>query len=414
MTVAEPGTPATGVPAARSLGEEDEARAEAWLERRLLVLAPTGRDAALSRTILSEAGVACSLCHDLTALIGALGDGAGAALLAEEALVPGEAARLVRALEAQPPWSDLPLLILTRGGADSPAARYAMEALGNVTLLERPVRIAALLSAVRSALRARGRQYQLRALLDREQAVKEELEERVRQRTAELETAYKELETFSYSVSHDLRTPLRVIDGLSQVLLEDYGDPLGETAAGYLERIRGSTQRMNRLIEDLLNLAKISRRTVRVQPLDLAALARSSFEALGRDEAGDEATLGVTFVCPETLPAEGDPGLLQILLDNLVANAWKFSHRRPEARIEVGARPGAEGTVYFVRDNGAGFDMAYADKLFMPFERLHSDREFSGTGIGLATVQRIVARHGGRVWAESEVGRGATFFFTLG
>lgn len=385
-------------------------------ETRVLLLAPVGKDALLGQRVLGEAGIASTICPDLATLAQRAQAGAGVVLLTEEALSTSDPSPLTAVLERQPPWSDLPLIVLTRGGASSPTADRLLDTLGNVVLLERPVRISTLLSAVRTALRARGRQYQIREHLLERERVEEELEDRVRERTAQLEAAYRELETFSYSVSHDLRTPLRVIDGFGEALLEDYGDRLDDTARDYLRRIRGSTQRMSRLIDDLLNLSQVSRRKVIIQPVDLSALARASFEALRKDEQGHQ----VAFVCPPTLPADGDPGLLQILFDNLITNAWKFSGNRKRARIELGLQDslkeqdGPDERVYFVRDNGAGFNMAHVGNLFKPFERLHSEAEFGGTGIGLATVQRIVERHGGRIWAEAEVDKGASFFFTLG
>ena len=262
-----------------------------------------------------------------------------------------------------------------------------------------------------------------------------ELEGRVRDRTAQLETANKELESFSYSVSHDLRAPLRALDGFSAILLTGYSDKLDEQGHHYLDRIRDASQRMGQLIEDLLNLSRVTRTTLNRQPVDLSALAHEiAAELQGRDLRKRQ----VEFVIAEKMTAEADPHLLRIVLQNLLDNAWKFTGPRPQARIEVGTLPqpqaplcppisalrnggmkggqegGNGGEVYFVRDNGVGFDMAYADKLFTPFQRLHSMQEFPGTGIGLATVQRVVARHGGRAWVEAQVDKGATFYFTLG
>jgi hypothetical protein len=233
-----------------------------------------------------------------------------------------------------------------------------------------------------------------------------ELEERVRVRTAELELAYRELESFSYSVSHDLRAPLRTIDGFSLAILEDFGDRLDDTARGYLERVRSATRRMGGLIDDLLTLARMSRQEMRREPVDLTTMAREIGGELGRSDNGR----GVDLRVQTGLVAQADARLLRLALTNLLDNAWKFTARRPDPRIELNRRPDG---VYLVRDNGAGFDMGYAHKLFAPFQRLHSADEFPGTGIGLAIVQRVVHRHGGRVWAEAAPGAGATFFFTL-
>jgi signal transduction histidine kinase len=237
-------------------------------------------------------------------------------------------------------------------------------------------------------------------------ALNAELEDRVRKRTAELEYAYRELEAFSYSVSHDLRAPLRGIDGFSLALLEDYGDTLDETARGYLERVRAGTRRMGLLIDELLTLSRVTRQEMNREPVDLGAIALEVGQELGRAADGRRVDLRLQG----GLGAEGDPRLLRLVLTNLLENAWKFTARQAEPRVELGRRPDG---AYFVRDNGAGFDMAYAHKLFAPFQRLHSADEFPGTGIGLAIVQRVVHRHGGRVWAEAKPGEGATFYFTL-
>ena len=237
------------------------------------------------------------------------------------------------------------------------------------------------------------------------------LEERVRERTTELARLNEELESFNYSVSHDLRAPLRALDGFSRVLEEDYGDVLDGTARGYLRRIRAGAERMGRLIDDLLRLSRLSRRPMQRQRVDLSALAERIVGELRMAEPQRRVEVRIQ---PGVM-AEGDPGLLEIALENLFKNAWKATRGREEARIELGAGGADEGPeVFFVRDNGVGFDMRYSGKLFVPFGRLHSASEFDGTGIGLAIVQRIVHRHGGRIWAEGRPGEGAAFFFTLG
>lgn len=229
----------------------------------------------------------------------------------------------------------------------------------------------------------------------------------------ELEATNRELEAFSYSVSHDLRAPLRSIDGFSQILLEDYTDVLDEEGANYLGRVRAASQRMGQLIDDLLVLSRMTRTSLRREIVDLSALAQSVADELRERDPNRE----VEFSIAGGLSGSGDARLLRVTLENLLGNAWKFTSGKEGARIEFGAmqREGSPGfPAYFVRDNGAGFDMAYAGKLFGAFQRLHSPEEFEGTGIGLATVQRVIRRHGGAVWAEGEVGRGATFYFTLG
>jgi signal transduction histidine kinase len=230
----------------------------------------------------------------------------------------------------------------------------------------------------------------------------------------ELEGANRELEAFSYSVSHDLRAPLRTIDGFSQILQEDYEAVLDEEGLDYLGRVRAASAHMAILIDDLLDLSRVSRRPLRREPVDLASLATEIIE----DLRASEPERNVEFEAGGDIKAYGDVSLLKGALENLLGNAWKFTEREGVGRIEFGVdrrpRPGLLGPVYFVRDNGAGFDQAYSDKLFGAFQRLHGQDEFEGTGIGLATVARIIHRHGGRVWAEGDVGEGATFYFTLG
>ncbi len=239
------------------------------------------------------------------------------------------------------------------------------------------------------------------------------MEEQVRERTAQLELANKELEAFSYSVSHDLRSPLRGIDGWSAALQEDYGERLDATGRTYLERVRAESQRMGRLIDDMLQFSRLGRAAMTLHQVDLTAMARQIAERL----AERQPERALAFDIEEGLAARGDWRLLEVVLGNLMENAAKFSAGREPARIAVGrasaAEPGGDQAAYFVRDNGAGFDMLYAQKLFGVFQRLHQASAFPGTGIGLATVQRIVQRHGGSVWAEAAVGRGATFYFTL-
>jgi light-regulated signal transduction histidine kinase (bacteriophytochrome) len=225
----------------------------------------------------------------------------------------------------------------------------------------------------------------------------------------ELERKNRELEAFSYSVSHDLRSPLRSIDGFSLALLEEHSDVLDESGKDYLRRVRAAAQRMGELIDDLLQLSRVNSADLRRDQVSVSAVAQVVVDELRRKEP--ERKIDVTIA--EGLTAEADSRLLRVLFENLLGNAWKFTMKTAEPRVEIGADPGSPGPVYFVRDNGAGFDMSYAKKLFTPFQRLHAEADFPGTGIGLATVRRIVDRHGGRVWAEGAPRRGATVFFTL-
>ena len=236
-----------------------------------------------------------------------------------------------------------------------------------------------------------------------------ELERRVIERTAQLEAANKELEAFSYSVSHDLRAPLRAVDGFSQAVLEDFGPQLPAEGQHQLKTIRESAQRMGALIDDLLALARLNRQQLKKRVIDTGALVRSTLDELGAPwpERQIEVRLG-------DLPASsGDPALLKQVWLNLLSNALKYTRKREKAVVEIGCMKTNGAETFFVRDNGTGFDMRYADKLFGVFQRLHRAEDFEGTGVGLAIVQRIVHRHGGRVWAEAAVDRGATFYFTL-
>ena len=234
-------------------------------------------------------------------------------------------------------------------------------------------------------------------------------EEALAERSAALEAANKELEAFSYSVSHDLRAPLRSIDGFSQALLEDYVEKLDGQGKDYLTRIRAASQRMGHLIDDLLNLSRFTRTEMRRETVNLSELAKD----LARELKQSDPQRQVDFAIQEGLEVKGDPRLLRVALENLFSNAWKFTSKHPRARIEFGVAQRDGKPTYFVRDDGAGFDMAYQGKLFGAFQRLHKATEFYGTGVGLATVQRIIRRHGGEIWAEAEVEKGATFYFTL-
>jgi len=235
------------------------------------------------------------------------------------------------------------------------------------------------------------------------------LEDRVHERTAQLESANRELEAFSYSVSHDLRAPLRSIDGFGQALVEDFPEHLPDGARSYLDRIRTSTVRMGQLIEGLLNLARVSRRPLERNPVDLSKMAKQAVSELQQREPERSVEVSVW----DGMQAEGDAQLLSIVLENLIGNAWKFTSKKDKPRVEIGALKDRGHATFYVRDNGAGFDMTYADKLFGAFQRLHAASDYAGTGIGLATVQRIIHLHGGRIWAEGETGKGAVFYFTL-
>jgi signal transduction histidine kinase len=294
---------------------------------------------------------------------------------------------LLNALRANPETRTVPIMLLSaRAGED--AIVHGFET-GADDYLVKPFAARELLARVRMHLEM--------ARLRREWA-------------SELERAYKELEAFSYSVSHDLRAPLRAIDGFANALLEEYGPKLDDRAGHYLGRVRTATKRMAQLIDDLLGLARIARTPLSRERVDVSALVRRVL----RDLTELDPQRGVQTCILEGLVADGDPRLLAVLFENLLGNAWKFTARSCNPRIEVGQESRDDACVLFVRDNGAGFDMAYAGQLFAPFQRLHTESEFPGTGIGLATVQRVVSRHGGQIWAEAARDKGATFYFTLG
>lgn len=283
---------------------------------------------------------------------------------------------------------------------------------GNGSILIAEMRVAEIEWVGQPALLASIRDISKRKQIEKEiRELNANLEARVLERTAELKATNEELEAFSYSVSHDLRSHLSGLLGMTDFLIHIQSGKLDEVALDYLETIRSAGQRMEELIGDLLSLSQVSRADLRTEFVRLDHIAAVVIDDLHRRFPSHS----VNFLLEDHLSAQGDPGLLKIVLENLLGNAWKYTGQTDGARVEFGSTYGAESnkTVFFVRDNGAGFDMKHAEKLFAAFQRLHSDVEFEGTGIGLTTVQRIIHRHGGRIWAESEVGKGATFYFTL-
>lgn len=252
------------------------------------------------------------------------------------------------------------------------------------------------------------------ALLESQREVQQmnaELEKRVAERTRQLQAANRELESFAYAVSHDLRAPLRSLSGFSQILEETARSQLDEKSLHYLRRIHDASQRMSGLIEDLLSLSRISTAELVVRPANLTQICEDAAATLRRKFPGHHVQLEIAA----NMFVEADARLLRTAMDCLLGNAWKFTIRSPQPRVTVGVQTGVTGgPIYFVRDNGVGFDMAYANKLFVPFQRLHPDAEFQGSGIGLVTAQRVLARHNGRIWAEAQVNQGATFLFTVG
>lgn len=313
----------------------------------------------------------------------------------------------------------MPTIVLT-GNNDVGLAIRAVQAGAQDYLIKAEIAPSPLLRAVQYAIERKRNEEELLRL---QEQLATDLQKEVDERTAELrkrtealeaatrklEETNRDLEAFTYSVSHDLRAPLRTIDGFSRLLVETYEKELNPTAADYLARVRKAAGRMSELINDMLSLSRVGRQEMRIAEVDLTALVRRICEELRqRDPAR-----AVEFVVAPDVSARGDAALLRILLENLLDNAWKFTSRHATAKIEFGVYGDERDRTYFVRDDGAGFDPQYKDKLFVPFQRLHTVTEFEGTGIGLATVQRIVKRHGGTLNVESAVERGASFFFTL-
>jgi signal transduction histidine kinase len=367
----------------------------------ILILAPLGKDAEMVTVALERAELQPEVCADLFELADRLNQDTGAMVIAQEALSMDGMERLLHVLDAQPLWSDIPIIMLTSGGEDRQATLRTLDVFGpagNVTLLERPLRRVTLVSSVQVALRSRRRQYGMRALLETEQQARRELEATV-----------NELERFSYTVSHDLRAPLRSIDAYCAILSEKIGEHLKPEFRRYFDSVRTNVTRMGQLIDDVLRMTRLSRTQMAVDLVDVNDVVRDVLETVVPAERGRR----IEMVVDDLPPCRCDRAMLAQLYTNLLSNALKFTRKREDARIEIGSRREQGVTVYYVKDNGVGFRMEHSDKLFRMFERLHRTDEFDGTGVGLAIVQQVVARHGGKAWAEGSPGEGAAFYFTL-
>jgi signal transduction histidine kinase len=381
------------------------------LEERVLIRAPVGADAFNTGRVLEKGGFGTVNCTSLDDMADKLEEGCGALLLTEEAVIRNDVERLRETLQNQPKWSDVPIILITSGGHTTAASTTAVNLLGaqsNVTLTERPLRTVTLVAVLTSALRSRRRQYEVRNLIAERDELLASLESRVRERTARLQQIVEELESFSYSVSHDLRAPLRALDAYAQALLEDCGDALSADARGYAEKIARSAQRMDHLTQDLLTYTRVSRHGVPLKRVELDTLLH---DVLHTYPSITRWTEQITVRRPLPAVLGHAPSLMQCF-SNLLDNAFKFTSPLRPPRVTVRAEPAGERSVrVVVEDNGIGIDPAHHERIFGIFERVTSSTE--GTGIGLAIVRRAVERMGGRVGVESTPGQGAQFWLEL-
>ena len=376
---------------------------------KLLLVEDNPGDVRLIQEMLSEAGAvpfALEIAASLAAALGRLLAGGIDVLLLDLGLPDSRGLSTFTSVHTRFPA--LPIIVFAGFGDQSLALKVVQQGAQDY-LVKGQVDSNLIWRAIRYAVE-RGRGSRELVLSEiRVRHLNESLERRVADRTAELAAANRELETFTYSVSHDLRAPLRQINGFSRILVEHAGPGLDSKSQHYLRRIQEGTQHMGRLVDDLLNLAQLGRQEVHTRPTPLAALVNGALEEL-RVDMGDRL---IRWLMDGLPTVECDPGLMQIVLTNLLSNAIKYTRPRDVATIEVGCTGSDGWDTVFVRDNGVGFNMKYADKLFGVFQRLHRADQFEGSGVGLATVQRIIHKHGGEIWVEAEVDRGATFCFTL-
>ena len=379
---------------------------------RILVLTPTGNDALNASLVLGEASLEAEICTSLVDVCDKLAEGAGVLLIAEEAFTADATHRLIRLLAEQPTWSDIPLVLITAGEDITHAQLSALQIVGpagNVNLLERPLRQSTLVSSLQVALRARRRQYQIRDLLAELQQSRDELEKRVEERTARLKETISEMEAFSYSVSHDLRTPLRAMQGYAEFLWEDYSAELDENAKKYIHRIMQASKRLDHLVQDILTYSRVARGELEVKEIVLESLLHGvieSYPMLG------PANIEIKTK-PPLLHVRGHEVSLTQVFSNLLINALKFvpNGRKPEVTIWTESRNQA-ARVWF-EDNGIGIAPEHQERVFKMFEKAPSTNESEGTGIGLAIVRKAVERMGGRVGVQSAVGQGSRFWVEL-
>jgi signal transduction histidine kinase len=374
---------------------------------RVLIFTPFGRDAALIQKEIEAAGLQANICSSIQELTEAITEGAGVALIADEALRPDAVQSLRVALAKQPPWSDFPLVIMTSGGDATEASRYRLrllEPLGNVNLLERPVRVPTLISTLQAALRARRHQYQLATYLEE----RAQHERETASKNSELVKANRELEEFAYVSAHDLQEPLRMINIYSQMLISRFAgeDEKARTYAGFIE---GGVKRMEKLLDDLLTYSRvINPNSSVVETADLNEALSQAMTTLNVRIRENSAHIEY-----QELPTVvGDQSQLTQVFQNLLSNALKYRRNDVPPKIVIAAERQGLDWVVSVRDNGIGFEQQHAERIFGLFKRLHKD-EYPGTGLGLAICQRIIERCGGRMWAEGRPGEGSTFYFAL-
>jgi signal transduction histidine kinase len=387
------------------------------LGERLVIFAPVGRDAELLASFVESRGFTPCVTGSITEFAERFREGLGAAVLTEEALHNGRAKQLFKLVEEQPAWSDVPFVVIaspTQPGLRERRLAELARPLRNVTLIERPLRLPTIASLFDVVIRDRKRQYALRETMENLQSSERQyrdlagdLEERIQDRTSELVEANREMEGFNYSVAHDLRAPLRNIVTTCVMLRLDFGDHLPEEAIRLLKEQEHAARKLSDLMNDLLHLSRLSRQALQRDRLDISAMASVIIAGMKGRGVG----LTCQFTVQPKIIAHGDATLIQLALENLLENAVKFS---PDGGcIEVGQEEIDGLPTIFVRDQGIGFDMAYQHKIFQLFERLVTDAEFPGTGVGLANVQRIIHRHGGKIWVDSTPGKGTTFYFRL-
>jgi signal transduction histidine kinase len=379
---------------------------ERELGDRILLVAPRGRDRLLLADALHKAGRRPQILGSLDDLLAEAGRGAGVLLLEEEAIDARTAPALLATLAKQPPWSDLPVVLLTTPSRIARQTRRLVESLGrsaNVVLLERPIRILTLVQTVESALRARRRQYEVRDLQGT-------LETRVAERTAQLEATLKEMDTFSYTIAHDLRAPLRHLYRFSEALDLECGASLTPDCADYLRHIRSGAERMDALVQDILRYSRLTRTELSVRPVDLQSLVAGVLKEMAPELRDRNARVQVGRLTDLVL---ADPLLLSQALTNLVSNAVKFVAPGTAPAVRIRTERRGAWTRIWVEDNGIGIAARHHGRVFEIFERLHGSEAYGGTGIGLAIVRRVVERQGGRVGLESEEGRGSRFWIDL-